>query len=107
MNKVILTGNVGKDPEVRYLNTGVAYTMLSVATSENYRDKDGKDVTRVEWINVALWRALAEFAEKYVKKGAFVYVEGKLSTRKYVDKAGVERSITEVVAEEFKLLNAR
>ena len=76
VNKVILIGNLGKDPEVRYLDNGVAVANLSLATSENYKNKDGEKVTQTEWHDIVLWRGLAEVAEKYLKKGSSVYIEG-------------------------------
>ncbi len=107
INKVILIGNVGKDPEIRYVSEGVATTTISLAVSEPYRDKQGNRQTRTEWIRVALWRNLAEVAEKYVKKGTQLYIEGRLSTRNYTDKEGKEHTITEVVANDLKLLGAK
>ncbi len=107
VNKVILIGNVGKDPEVRYVSEGVASTAISLAVSESYRDKQGNRQTRTEWVRVALWRSLAELAEKYIRKGTQLYVEGRLSTRNYTDKEGKEHSVTEVVATEVKLLGSK
>ena len=83
VNKVILVGNLGKDPEVRYLDNGVAVANFSLATTENYKNKAGERVSQTEWHNIVLWRGLAEVAEKYLKKGASVYVEGKIKTRKH------------------------
>ncbi len=107
INKVILIGNVGKDPEIRYVSEGVATTTISLAVSEPYRDKQGNRQTHTEWIRVALWRNLAEVAEKYVKKGTQLYIEGRLSTRNYTDKEGREHTVTEVVASDLKLLGAK
>ncbi len=106
VNKVILIGNVGRDPEVRYISANTPTTTLSLATSENYTDKQGVQQSRTEWHRVVLWNALAQMAEKYIKKGTQLYVEGRLATRSYTDKTGVQRSVTEVVAETVKLLGA-
>jgi len=106
-NKVILVGNVGRDPEVRYVSANLPTTTLSLATSETYTDKQGVQQTRTEWHRVVLWNALAAVAEKYVRKGTQLYIEGRLATRNYTDKTGVQRSVTEVIAEEMKLLGAR
>jgi single-strand DNA-binding protein len=104
INKVILIGNLGKDPEVRYLDSGVAVANLSIATSENYKNKDGERVTQTEWHDIVLWRGLAEVAEKYLKKGSSVYVEGKLRTNKWVDKDENTRYKTEILAEKLTML---
>ena len=104
VNKVILIGNLGKDPEVRYLDNGVAVANLSLATSENYKNKDGEKVTQTEWHDIVLWRGLAEIAEKYLKKGSSVYIEGKLRTNKWVDKDENTRYKTEVLADKLTML---
>jgi len=104
VNKVILIGNLGKDPEVRYLDNGVAVANLSLATSENYKNKQGERVTQTEWHDVVLWRGLAEVAEKYLKKGSSVYIEGKLRTNKWVDKDENTRYKTEVLADKLTML---
>tara|TARA_B100001175_G_C19329842_1_gene551962 strand:- start:333 stop:716 length:384 start_codon:yes stop_codon:yes gene_type:complete len=104
VNKVILIGNLGKDPEVRYLDNGVAVANISLATSENYKNKQGERITQTEWHDVVLWRGLAEVAEKYLKKGASVYVEGKLRTNKWVDKDENTRYKTEVLADKLTML---
>ena len=104
VNKVILIGNLGKDPEVRYLDSGVAVANLSLATSENYKNKDGERVTQTEWHDVVLWRGLAEVAEKYLKKGSSIYVEGKLRTNKWVDKDENTRYKTEILADKLTML---
>ena len=82
VNKVILIGNLGKDPEVRYLDSGVAVANFSLATTESYKNKEGDSVSQTEWHNVVLWRGLAEVAEKWLKKGSSVYIEGKIRNRK-------------------------
>ena len=88
VNKVILIGNLGKDPEVRYLDSGVAVANFSLATTESYKNKEGERVSQTEWHNVVLWRGLAEVAEKWLKKGSSVYIEGKIRSRKWEDKEG-------------------
>lgn len=99
LNKVILVGNVGKDPVVRYFDKGVAKATFPLATSETYRNQQGEMVTSTEWHNIVLWRSLAEVAEKTVKKGSQVYIAGKIKTRSYVDKEGVNKYITEILAD--------
>jgi len=108
LNKVMLIGNVGKDPEVRHLDSGVATTTITLATSETYTDKtSGQRVTNTEWHNVVLWRQLAELAEKYIRKGSQIFVEGKIRTRSWDDKDGQKRYTTEVVADNVRLLGRR
>ena len=107
INKVILVGNLGKDPEVRHLDGGNSVANFTLATNEYYKDKQGTRIERTEWHNVAAWRGLAELAEKYLKKGSQVYVEGKLRTRQYQDKDQQTRYITEIIAEEISLLGSR
>ncbi len=108
VNKVILVGNVGKDPEVRYLDSGVAVATITLATSERgYTLSNGTQVPeRTEWHNVIAWRGLAEIAEKYIRKGSQLYVEGKITTRKW-EKEGVTRYATEIVAENIELLGRK
>ena len=107
VNKVILLGNLGKDPEVRYLDNGVAVANFSLATTENYKNKSGERVSQTEWHNIVLWRGLAEVAEKYLKKGASVYVEGKIKTRKWEDKEGNARYNTEILADNMTMLGGK
>lgn len=107
VNKVILVGNLGKDPEVRHLEGGNSVANFTLATNEYYKDKQGARVERTEWHNISAWRGLAELAEKYLKKGTQVYVEGKLRTRQYQDKDQQTRYITEIIAEEISLLGGR
>lgn len=107
VNRVIILGNVGKDPETRYMPSGDAVTNLSVATSENWKDKDGNKQEHTEWHRIAFFGKLAEIAGEYVKKGSPVYVEGRLKTRKWQDKDGSDRYSTEVVAERLQLLGKR
>ena len=107
VNKVVLIGNLGRDPEVRRLENGAVVAKFSVATNENYRDKNGDWQTQTEWHDVVVWRHLAERAERDLAKGKLVYVEGKLTHRKYQDKEGNDRYITEVVANNLRLLEKR
>lgn len=107
INKVILVGNVGKDPEVRYLESGVAVAQFPLATSETYKDKSGNKTTKTEWHNIVLWRGLAEVAEKYVKKGNPLYIEGKIRSRSYDDKEGNKRYITEIVGDVMQMLGSK
>ena len=104
VNKVILIGNLGKDPEVRYLDNGVVVANISLATSESYKNKEGERITQTEWHDVVLWRGLAEVAEKFLKKGSSVYIEGKLRTNKWVDKDENNRYKTEVLADKLTML---
>lgn len=108
VNKVILIGNLGKDPEIRYLESGVPIANFSLATSESYTDKtSGERRNQTEWHNIVLWRGLAEVAEKYLKKGQKVYIEGKLRTRSWNDKEGNTKYTTEIVAENMTMLTPR
>ena len=107
VNKVILIGNLGKDPEVRYLDNGVAVANFSLATTENYKNKEGERVSQTEWHNIVLWRGLAEVAEKWLKKGSSVYVEGKIRTRKWEDKDGNTRYSTEILGENMTMLGGK
>lgn len=107
VNKVILVGNVGKDPEVHFIEANVAVARFPFATSETYRSKDGERITTTEWHNVVLWRGLAEVADKYVKKGSQLYIEGKIRTRSYDDRDGNKRYITEIIADNMQMLGRR
>jgi single-strand DNA-binding protein len=107
VNKVILVGNLGKDPEIRHLEGGNSVANFTLATNDFYKDKQGTRVERTEWHNISAWRGLAELAEKYLKKGSQVYVEGKLRTRQYQDKDQQTRYITEIIADEISLLGNR
>ncbi|MFB2119270.1 single-stranded DNA-binding protein [Parapedobacter sp. 2B3] len=106
INKVILVGHLGKDPEIRHLEGNVTVASFPLATSEMY-NKDGRRVEQTEWHNIVMWRGLAEVAAKYLFKGKLVYIEGKLRTRTYEDKEGIRRYTTEVVADNFTLLGRR
>lgn len=107
VNKVILVGNVGKDPEIRHLDTGVAVANFPLATSETYTAKNGDKVTTTEWHNIVLWRGLAEVAEKYVTKGRQLYIEGRIRTRNYDDKDGNKRYITEIYGDTMQMLGTK
>ena len=107
VNKVILVGNVGKDPEVRYVDTNVPVARFPFATSETYRSRDGEKITTTEWHNIVLWRGLAEVAEKFVRKGSQLFIEGKIRTRSYDDRDGNKRYITEIIADNMQMLGRR
>lgn len=108
VNKVILIGNLGKDPEVRHLESGVMVANFPLATTESYRDRNTGEKRQVtEWHNVVLWRGLAEISEKYLKKGNQVYIEGKLRTRSWQDQEGNTRYTTEVIADNMTMLGGR
>jgi single-strand DNA-binding protein len=108
VNKVILVGNLGKDPETRYMPSGSAVTNLTLATSESWKDKQtGEAQERTEWHKIAMFGRLAEIAAEYLRKGSQVYIEGKLRTRKWQDKEGKDRYTTEIVADEMQMLGSR
>ena len=108
INKVIIVGNLGNDPEVRYSQAGMAMTSISVATSESWKDKTtGEQQERTEWHRIKFFGKLAEIAGEYLKKGSHVYVEGKLRTDKYTDKAGVEKYSTDIIADEMQMLGSK
>lgn len=104
VNKVIIVGNLGIDPEVRTLENGAKLARLRIATSETYMSKDGQRVEQTEWHNVVLWRGLADIAERYLAKGKQAYIEGKLKTRSWKDQEGNDRYVTEIVADNLQLL---
>ena len=104
LNKVILIGRLGKDPEVRYMPNGEAVCNFSVATSEKYTDKNGQRQEVTEWHNVTMYRKLAEIAGQYLKKGSQVYLEGRIQSRKYQGKDGVERTAYDIIVNEMKML---
>lgn len=106
VNKVILVGHLGKDPEVRHLDGNVSVASFPLATSESY-NKDGKRIEQTEWHNIVMWRGLADVAAKYLQKGKLVYIEGKLRTRSFEDKEGHKKYSTEIVAENFTLLGRK
>lgn len=106
VNKVIIVGNLGQDPEIRYTPTGKPVCSLSVATSEVWKDKNtGQDQERTEWHRIILWNRLGEIANQYLRKGAKVYIEGKLQTRKWQDQSGQDRYTTEIIAETLQMLD--
>ena len=108
VNKVILVGNLGRDPETRYAQNGTAVTRFSVATSESWRDRaSGEQQERTEWHNVVCFARLGEIAGEYLRKGSKVYVEGSLRTRKWQDQSGQDRYSTEIVAQEMQMLDSR
>ena len=107
INKVMLIGNLGKDPEIRYMPSGDAIANLTLATTENWKDKAGEKQEKTEWHRISMFGRLAEIAGEYLKKGSSVYIEGKLQTRKWQDKEGNDRYTTEIVANEMKMLGSR
>ena len=107
INKVILVGNLGKDPEVRTLENGAKVANFTLATSESYKNREGQRVTQTEWHNIVLWRGLAEIAEKFLSKGNQVYVEGKIRTRAWDDKDGNKRYTTEILGDNLTMLGGR
>ncbi len=104
VNKVILIGNLGKDPELRYTPAGTAVATFPLATSERYRDKSGQMQEKTEWHNIVVWRNLAEICGKYLSKGRQVYIEGKIRNRSYTDREGNKRYITEIEADQMQML---
>ena len=107
VNKVILVGNLGKDPEIKYLDGNIARLAFSLATTEVYTDKTGNRAEHTEWHNIVLWRTLAQNGEKLLKKGMQVYIEGKLQTRQWSDRDGQKKNITEIIGENFVILQKR
>jgi single-strand DNA-binding protein len=108
INKVIIVGNLGGDPETRYMPSGSAVTNITVATNESWKDKQtGEQKDRTEWHKVAMFNRLAEIAAEYLRKGSQVYIEGKLRTRKWQDKSGQDRWTTEIIADEMQMLGGR
>ena len=107
LNKVILIGRLGRDPEVRYMPNGEAVCNFSVATSETWNDRNGQRVERTEWHNITMYRRLAEIAGQYLKKGSQVYLEGRIQSRKYQGKDGIERTAYDIIANEMKMLGGR
>lgn len=107
VNKVILVGNLGRDPEMRYMPSGDAIANFSVATTDSWKDKNGQKQERTEWHRISMFGKLAEIAGEYLKKGSSVYVEGRLQTREWTDKEGVARKTTEIVADRMQMLGGR
>jgi single-strand DNA-binding protein len=107
VNKVILVGNLGRDPETRYMPDGGAITNFSIATTEQWKDKAGEKQEKTEWHRISTFQRLAEIAGEYLKKGSQVYIEGRLQTRKWTDKDGVEKYTTEIIADKMQMLGSR
>ena len=107
VNKVILVGNLGKDPEVRHMPNGDAVANFSIATTDTWKDKNGMRQERTEWHNISMYRRLAEIAGEYLKKGSSVYVEGRLQTRKWQDKNGQDRYTTEIICDQMQMLGGK
>ncbi len=107
VNRVILIGNLGKDPETRYMPNGEAVTNITLATTDTWKDKNGEKQEKTEWHRVVFYRKLAEIVGEYLKKGRSIYVEGRIETKKWTDKAGIERYTTQIVAEDMKMLGSK
>lgn len=107
VNKVILIGNLGKDPETRFMSNGDAVTNITVATTDTWKDKNGEKQEKTEWHRVTFYRKLAEIVGEYLKKGSPVYIEGRLETRKWTDKEGIERYTTDIIANDMKMLGSK
>ena len=107
INKVILIGRLGRDPEVKYTPSGQAVAKFSIATDETYKDRNGEQQRRTEWHNIVAWRRLAEICGEYLVKGKLVYIEGRLQTRQWEDRDGNKRNTTEIIAREMKMLSAK
>lgn len=107
LNKVMLIGNLGRDPEIRYMPSGDAMANLNIATTDNWKDKGGEKQERTEWHRVVMFGKLAEITGEYLKKGSQIYIEGRLQTRKWTDKSNVERYTTEIVADRMQMLGGR
>lgn len=107
LNKVQLIGRLGQDPEVRTLNTGVKFSTFSLATSESYKDKSGQKVEKTEWHNIVVWKQLADIVERYLNKGDLVYVEGKIETKKFTDKEGNDRYMTQINGFNLTMLGSK
>lgn len=107
VNKVILVGRLGKDPEIRYLPDGTMVTNFTMATDESYKDKNGEKVQKTEWHRIVAFRKLAEICGNYLTKGKMIFIEGKIQTRSWEDKEGVKRSTTEIIANDMKMLDSK
>ena len=105
LNKVTLIGNLGKAPDIQTLEGNVRVAKLSLATTEFYKDKNGQQRSETEWHSVVMWRGLADLADKYLQKGSLIYIEGKIKNRSYDDKEGIKRTVTEIVADSFLMLD--
>ena len=107
VNKVILLGNLGRDPDVTFIEGNICVAKFNLATTEYYKDKNGNTQSQTEWHNIVLWRSLAELAIKNLKKGSSIYLEGKLKTKSWEDKSGIKKQATEIVCESFVMLDKR
>ncbi len=107
VNKAIILGNLGADPEVRHTKAGTCVATISVATSRSYKNSEGEKIENTQWHRIVFWAKLAEIVEKYLRKGASVYVEGRIETRKWKDKEGVDRYTTEIVAEQMNMIGKK
>ncbi len=107
VNKVILMGNLGKDPDIQFLEGNIAVAKFSLATSEKFKDKEGKVFSQTEWHNIVVWRGLAEMAQKYLKKGSRVYLEGRLKTRFWEDKEHRRNTVTEIIADNLIMMDRK
>jgi len=107
VNKVILIGNLGADPELRFTPSGAAVANFNIATTERWKDKDGQPQERTEWHRIILWSRQAEIAKEYLRKGSSVYIEGRIQNRSYEDKDGIKRYVTEVIGQRMQLLGSR
>ena len=107
VNKVILVGRLGKDPELRYTPSGTAVATFTMATTENYKDREGQKQEKTEWHNIVAWRQLAEICGKFLHKGKQIYIEGKIQTRSYDDRDGNKRYITEIVVDQMQMLGSK
>lgn len=107
VNRVTLIGHLGKDPETRYMQNGDAVTNITLATSDTWKDKNGDKQEKTEWHRITLYRKLAEIAGKYLHKGSNIYLEGRLETKKFTDKNGIEKYVTDIIANNFKMLDKK
>jgi single-strand DNA-binding protein len=107
VNKAMLIGNLGRDPEIQYLEGQIPVAKFPLATTETFKDRQGKLVSHTEWHNIVLWRGLAELAQKYLHKGSLIYLEGRLKTRSWDDRDGIRRMVTEVVGDNLIMLDKR
>ena len=107
LNQCNFIGRVGRDPETRYSSSGDAITNITLAVDDSYKNKSGEKVEKCEWVNITFYRKLAEISGEYLKKGSLIYVSGKMETRKYTDKSGIEKYTTSIIANEMKMLGSR
>ncbi len=107
LNKIMLIGNVGKDPELQVTSDGTPFTRFSLAVNRSYKSSSGEKVEETEWFNVVTWRQLAEICERYLHKGSKVYIEGRLSQRKYTDREGIQRTAVDVIATDMEMLSPK